>query len=256
MVFTARMKEWTAKILLLGNLVTSVFAATTSSTLHRELTANDLIYFSHEEKIEIVSRKKYMADTVGVPIATEAQHNLNYTDTKGDEETSPTLQKRCASHTVWTLKPVEKFLGWDVLMSNVVSAPPNQSVSIYIDEGYWLGEKLSLSTSSKFNMVKIFMKTTFGVGFDKSWTTTASSRYSFTIPPGKFGAVVSNPLTTRFSGYIDTGCIGNMERSEFVGDSFQSRGHYKLDWVEGVIGLCVGDTYPLQRCMGKGVLIS
>ncbi|POS82188.1 hypothetical protein EPUL_006689, partial [Erysiphe pulchra] len=209
-------------ILLIISIAISVSSAATisphSSQIQREITAEDLIVTGHDGRIEIVSRKEYMAH---VPIATAAQYYNNLT-TMEDKESSPAIEKRCQRRTVFTMNPVETFLNWDVAMSPVVLAPPNNTASVSIDKGYFLGDKLSVSMGTGLGIVKKFLTTTLSIKYDKSWMTDSSIKYSFKIPPGKFGAIVSNPLTTRHSGLVDVGCIGNSERIKFSGDSYQS----------------------------------
>lgn len=244
-------------ILLIISIATSISSAATilsrSSQIQREITAEDLIVTGRDGRTEVISRKEYMAYIKSVPIATATQHYNNFT-TSEDRESSPTIEKRCQRQTVFTLNSVETFLNWDVAMSPVVLAPPDGTASVNIDKGHYIGEKLSVSVGAGVDIVKKFLHSVFSINYDKSWMTDSSIKYSFKIPPGKFGAVVSNPLTTRHSGWVDVGCVGNTERIKFSGDSYQSMVFMQMAWVEGVIGLCIGDTFPLKRCLGNGTL--
>jgi hypothetical protein len=40
----------------------------------------------------------------------------------------------------------------------------------------------------------------------------------------------------------------------YQADSFEEKGFGQMRWVDGVISLCVGDAFPLPRCLGQGTL--
>jgi hypothetical protein len=40
----------------------------------------------------------------------------------------------------------------------------------------------------------------------------------------------------------------------YQADSFEEKSYGDLKWVNGVIGLCTGDEFPLKRCLGEGTL--
>lgn len=95
----------------------------------------------------------------------------------------------------------------------------------------------------------------FGIDYSQSWESEYSAQYTFEIPEGKIGAVVSNPTTTRNTGKVYKGCLGEQYLSStYSGDSYQSRAFGGLSWVDGVISLCTGDNFPLMRCIGEGRL--
>ncbi|KAI0991955.1 hypothetical protein K3495_g16231 [Podosphaera aphanis] len=230
-----------------------------SSNTNHELTADNMILFGINGEVNVVSRAEFEQSTNRAPIATAEQHNAKNPKyaTQGKrevDEATPDVEKRCPKHTVWTLNPAETFYDWDIPMSTVIHAPKNDAALVNVDSGYWVGNSLAVSTSASLDSVKKFLFNNFGLSVTSSWTTTYSTSYGFKIPPGKYGAVVSNPLTTRHSGYMDEGCIGSAKRTEFSSDSFQSKSHGGVSWVQGTIGLCIGDTYPLARCYGNGTL--
>ncbi|RKF64497.1 putative celp0028 effector like protein [Erysiphe neolycopersici] len=245
------------RILLIFSIATSVSSATTihppSSNIQREITAEELILTGPNGRIEVVSRKEFMARNNTVPIATATQHYSNFTSLE-DKESSSAFEKRCQKQTVFTMNPVETFLNWDVPMSPVVLAPPNDTVAVNIDNGFSISEKLTVSGGDKIPIVKDFLLGALSIKYQRSWSTESSVKYFFMLPPGKVGAIVSNPLTIRHSGWMDTGCIGNSKRTQFSGDSYREMVFNQMPWVEGVIGLCIGDTFPLKRCLGNGTL--
>ncbi|TQS34245.1 hypothetical protein Golomagni_05379 [Golovinomyces magnicellulatus] len=250
-----------AKSLLILAVLTISFVANVSSTETNSsssqkqplLSADDLIVFDKKDGVKIVNRKEYMAHTRKIPIATVEQHYNNETRSEDNEIENP-IRKRCVQHQVVTMKPVERFVDWDVLMSGVILAPPNRTASVNVGEGYRMTNKLNVPASISRKFIETFLSKALKVGFDDVWTTTSGTGFAFTIPPGYFGAIVSNPMTTRYSGYLDSGCIGSSERTEFSSDTYTSQDFEGLSWVEGVIGLCVGKTFPLPRCIGDGFL--
>ncbi|CCU77080.1 CELP0028 Effector like protein [Blumeria hordei DH14] len=223
----------------------------------QNLTQDDVIIYGLHNQVKVISRSELQSIMGDIPIATEEQHNKNLTSLVPDfTETEPcrTIAKRCPKETVWSMNPVEVFLNWDVPVSNVVLAPPSNSVSLNINQGFSIGNSIKTSVSTNIKAIKNFLSSSFSVGFSKQWTTAYSAGYRFSIPPGKYGVIVSNPLTTRHSGFMDVGCIGQAERTEFLSDTYQGKDFSDMSWVEGVIGLCVSDSYPVKRCLGSGMI--
>ncbi|TQS36607.1 hypothetical protein Golomagni_02935 [Golovinomyces magnicellulatus] len=238
------------------SLATSCFAAATgsSSDIKRNLNEDDVILFSKDGRFKVVPRSQYDVHFNGVATATPEQHYGNFVNVE-EKPTSQNIVKRhyidksCNEQSVFSVRPSEKYINWDVPMSSVVRAPANSSVSISVSSGYWIGNSLRVSSSKNFDDVKFL-----GVAYDKSWSTTFSAGYSYTIPKGKYGAIVSNPLTTKHSGYVDRGCIGSTTRTEYSFESYNSKEFAQMKWVDGIISLCLGDTYPLPKCMGNGTI--
>jgi hypothetical protein len=143
-----------------------------------------------------------------------------------------------------------------VPMSSVLLAGSSGTTTVAVTEGYSISNSVSVGVSSQLTLVEDFLSTTFSISYTETWTSTYSASYSFQIPAGKYGAVVSNPATTRHSGRVDIGCIADagVETTYFTADSYNSKAYGGLSWVEGTISLCTGDTYPLPRCIGEGTL--
>ncbi|EPQ61701.1 BgtASP-20389 [Blumeria graminis f. sp. tritici] len=242
----------------IGTSITIVIATTLPlSPLERSLTQDDAILFGLNGQVDVVPRTEFVRYAESLPLATEEQHIFNVSTPSLDSaenKPSRTITSRCSKETVWALNPAHTFVGWDVLMSSVVKAPPNNSISINVEEGHWITSKLSASSSTTTKLIEKFLADAFSTSSDGSWSTSYSTTFSFEVPAGKYGAIVSNPLTTVHEGHVDVGCIGQAERTEFVSHTYQSRDYFNLKWVEGVIGLCVGDTLPLARCYGPGSL--
>lgn len=237
---------------LLALIFTTNASAVKNPPASNILTADDVILLNNGQ-VEVVTRSDLVAYTKDIPIASAADRYVNF-QADNTENADHQIEKRCAKETVWKLATPETYLGWDVPMSGVIRAPAHTDASVNIVSGYWIGNSLSVSSSSAFELVEKFLSTTLGISYSKSLTTTYSAGYTFSIPAGKYGAIVTNPLLTRHSGTVDIGCVGNSKRVEFTGESFQSKSYSSMKWVEGIIGLCLGDSYPLQRCLGNGTL--
>ncbi|RKF53255.1 putative celp0028 effector like protein [Erysiphe neolycopersici] len=226
-----------------------------SSNIQHILAADEMIHFNSKGNVEVVKRSEYLKYTGGVPIATPEQRYVNFTiDTEEEAETQHKIEKRCQKQTIFTMKPTQTYVNWDVPMSGIVLAPPDSTASLDINEGFTIENSLVSTQTLASGKIRNFMKHSFGTSFSKSWTTSSSHSYYFTVPPGKFGAIVINPLTTRHSGYVDIGCIGQAKRTEFSGESYRPKSYSDKEWVEGLIGVCVGDTFPLRKCFGEGTL--
>lgn len=148
--------------------------------------------------------------------------------------------------------PQSRFLGWDVLMSSVVRGAPTQ---VTIGTGYEISNSISVGVSTEFQLVKDFLSASMSVNYENSWTSSQTQQFMAEVPAGKFGAFVSNPWTTRASGNVFRGTIGGKgSLTYYQGDSFQEKGYGNMKWVDGVITLCVGNSFPLKRCLGQGTL--
>lgn len=247
--------------ILATSLAKICFAAVagSSSDINRNLNEDDVILFSKDGQFKVVPRSEYDVHFNDIASATPEQHHGNFVNVE-EKPTSQNIVKRqdidksCDKHSVFSVRPTERYINWDVPMSSVVRAPANSSASVSVSSGYWIGNSLRVSSSRNLEDVKLFIVKSLGVAYDKSWTTTFSAGYSYTIPKGRYGAIVSNPLTTKHSGYLDIGCIGRTTRTEYSFESYNSKDFAQMKWVDGVISLCLGDTYPLPKCLGNGTL--
>lgn len=104
-------------------------------------------------------------------------------------------------------------------------------------------------------MVETFLSASVSVDYSTSWGTSQTQQFSAEVPAGKYGAFVTNAWTNRESGNVWQGTVGgDGTLSYYQADSYDSRTYGDLSWVDGVIDLCVRDTFPLQRCLGEGTL--
>ncbi|KAF1357265.1 hypothetical protein EJ07DRAFT_181451 [Lizonia empirigonia] len=145
-----------------------------------------------------------------------------------------------------------RFLGWDVLTSQVVRGAPT---TISIAAGYSISNSISVSESASFTLIKDFLSVSTSTDYSTTWQTTQTQTFSAAVPEGSYGAFVTNAWTNRASGNVWEGTIGGEGTlSYYQADSFENRTYGDMTWVNGVIQLCKGATFPLHRCIGQGTL--
>jgi len=86
-----------------------------------------------------------------------------------------------------------------------------------------------------------------------TWTTTDSETFTFWVPPGAHGLVVSQPYVRRVTGNLVTGCTDSPSYEPFTSDSYSSQTYNSMSWVKGPIILCNSTQYPVPFCNGQGV---
>jgi hypothetical protein len=162
----------------------------------------------------------------------------------------PRLKKRDTTLIIPGMS--NRFLGWDIQMSQVVKGAPT---SISISSGYSISNTISVGASSQLTFIKDFLSVTMHIDYSQSWQSTQSQQFQVSVPEGKYGAFVSNPWTNRASGNIWMGTIGGEgSLTHYQGDSFESKKFDDMKWVDGVISLCTGGSFPLKRCLGEGTM--
>lgn len=237
-------------------LAALVAAATFSSALPSNpipqvLTEKDVIVFGANGRVEVMKRDEYHLLTRDLYSKTPASLT-SFENTTSETIPRKALSKRCKSKEVYTMNPDVSFINWDVPMSPVVKSS-GDSNSVSVTQGFSISN--SITVSSTISAVADFLTASFGISYTETWQTSFAAAFTFQIPNGKFGAVVSNPATTRKTGHVDIGCIGEAtERVEYQADSYTSQSFGGLGWVEGTISLCTGDVYPLKMCIGDGTI--
>ncbi|KAH7408500.1 hypothetical protein DE146DRAFT_646385 [Phaeosphaeria sp. MPI-PUGE-AT-0046c] len=170
----------------------------------------------------------------------------------GNETNTPITRKTKRDTTLIVPGANSRFLGWDVQISQVVKGAPT---SISISSGYSISNTISVGVSSQLSLIKDFLSVSMSIDYSQSWQSTQSQQFQVTVPEGKYGAFVSNPWTNRASGNIWAGTIGGEGTlTYYQGDSFEAKKFDNLEWVDGVISLCTGNVFPLNRCLGGGTL--
>lgn len=132
-------------------------------------------------------------------------------------------------------------------------------VTLAIQSGQMIANSVTTGVSSDVTLIEDFLSLTTSISYQHTTTSTITGTVTMTIPKGKWGAIVSNPLTHRSRGYVFNGEPGNGGTFEYYqADSYEDTsytyGEGKLEWVKGVVTTCLGDGYPLKRCEGEGSL--
>ncbi|KAL5360548.1 hypothetical protein BJX96DRAFT_175402 [Aspergillus floccosus] len=164
-------------------------------------------------------------------------------------------KKRSSAEFIIPL-PDEEFLGWDIAMSTITHAN-EADATVAIAQGQMIANSISVGTTFTAT-VEQFLQVATTINYQWTETSTLTGTVTMTIPKGRWGAIVSNPLTHRKKGYVFSGQPGSGQYEYWQADSFTeetySYGQNSLSWVKGVVTTCLGDTYPLARCNGEGEL--
>ncbi|TGO21069.1 hypothetical protein BPAE_0245g00170 [Botrytis paeoniae] len=245
------------------SLLSSLLLSSTivgAATIPRNLDESKIILFGEDGRTEVMDKAEFWKHHHGSNITQAPGPLVGYNGTSASNRTSghyasSALNKRgCKSATVVRENPDQKFLNWDVPMSSVVKAGET-TATVAVTEGYSIANAIAVTASATFTLIEDFLQATYGITYTETWTSTYTAAYTYTVPAGKYGAVVSNPYTLRKSGYIDIGCVGAAaETDTYQADSYTSQAYGGLSWVSGTISLCTGDTYPLPACTGSGVI--
>ncbi|KAH7076107.1 hypothetical protein FB567DRAFT_535470 [Paraphoma chrysanthemicola] len=170
----------------------------------------------------------------------------------GNDTRAPNNQLNKRATSIIIPNPNSRFLGWDVQMSQVVKGAPT---SISITSGFSITNSISVGTSASLSIVEEFLSVSMSIDYSQSWESSQSQQFTADVPIGKYGAFVSNPWTDRASGNVWTGTIGGEgSLAYYQADSFAPKSFDTMNWVDGVISLCTGDSFPLNRCLGEGTL--
>jgi hypothetical protein len=176
-------------------------------------------------------------------------HLVTYT---GKQAAAPLSKLSKRDDKIILANPNSRFLGWDVQMSQIVKGAPTQ---ISVTSGFTIANAISVGVGVDITFIEKFLSASVSVDYTKTWTSQQSQMFRAEVPEGKYGAFVSNPWTNRASGFVWTGSIGGDGTLEpWQADSFDDKKYDSMEWVDGVISLCVGDEFPLKRCVGEGTL--
>ena len=246
-------KMLTSQLFSVIGLATAVLAA--PSTIH--LRSDDVVLYGNGryqivKRTELEELEAYRKNGTVPPTPGSLMVNL-ITSSGSESETKPNSPiKKRDGVAIFMPAPDSRFLGWDVQMSQVVRGAPT---TISVSSGYDISNSISVGTSASLTLVENFLSTSFSIDYSQSWTSSQSQQFSGAVPAGKYGAFVSNPWTNRKSGKLFEGRIGSEGTlTEYIADSFEDKSFGQMSWVDGVISLCIGDTFPLPRCLGEGTL--
>ncbi|EMD90134.1 hypothetical protein COCC4DRAFT_19184 [Bipolaris maydis ATCC 48331] len=188
------------------------------------------------------------------PVGTPSQFEPNlitYTGAEIAKMRSSSLSKRDTSIVI--PGKTTTFTGWDVQVSQIIQG--GLETKITVAAGYSISNSISVSVGVDATIIEDFLKTSMSV--TKTWETTNSLTQTFytDVPEGKWGAWVFRPLTTRYSGAVWHGKMGDTGSvSTWQADSFSNKSYNGMDWIDGYFAACFQDTFPMPRCQGGGFL--
>ncbi|KAK2053130.1 hypothetical protein LY76DRAFT_525255 [Colletotrichum caudatum] len=220
------------------------FAAAVLAGLLRPqvLAADDVLVLNHDRTSRIMKAAHYEALETAAAAAAPAPL-ANITGAPG------VVRRGCEKSTEVQVLSDDSFLDSDVAMSPLVSSAGGDAI-VSIEDGFQLSENLKFKGQIEFGRKGVSIS--LDKKFDRTWTTTQTNLVRFTLPPNKYGLVVSQPYVRRVQGLVLSGCTDSPTKTPFVADSYDSQAFGSLSWVKGVIRMCSSETYPVPYCNGDG----
>lgn len=243
--------------LLLAANAAFVLAAPAPASKSIHIGEDDVLLYG-DDRVKMMKRSEFDEINAAARNADLDETMPGYLNTElftlsGSELTkySPEGVTKRSGRTLFIPFAPKRFLGWDVIMSTVVKGP----ITISVSSGLFTANSITTSNSASLNIIKDFLTITTSKDYTDTWTTTQTQAFTADIPAGKYGTLVSNAWTNRVSGNMWTGEIGgDGSLVYYQGDSFENKSYSNLNWVNGVVYRCLGDTKPLPRCHGRGTL--
>lgn len=143
------------------------------------------------------------------------------------------------------------FNNWDVAMSPVIGNTGSSAASVSVSSGYSVSDSISVTEGVSATLEAV-LTVSMSLTYSETWTTSETTTFTFNVPSGQYGLVISNPFTHRVAGNVLSGCTDAPTSDAFSTDSFTSATYGSLSWVEGPITLCNSSTYPVPFCVGSG----
>ncbi|GKT42605.1 uncharacterized protein ColSpa_02786 [Colletotrichum spaethianum] len=166
------------------------------------------------------------------------------------------LDKRdCNSNYQTVVDRTERFVDWDVQMSPVVIGAGSKGIDITISKSYSIANTVQVSAGIDLTLIKDRLKSSLGINYSRTWTTTQGYLIRGTVDDGYTGVVITRPWTNRRYGRTFQGCVGSLRQTgTFMADSREEGSYEGVSWVGGAITACIKRqrSIPLTRCNGSG----
>lgn len=193
--------------------------------------------------------------------------------------TSARINKKCEQSTEVQVLEDTNFNDWDVAMSPVIGNTGSTAATVAVAKGYSIADTISVSASVEFPGVPEELKRAVsGLGltlydqiseslgvslegiltasldltYTNTYTTTDTQTFTFNVPNGQYGLVISNPWVHRVSGNVLSGCTDSPTVNTFTSSEYTSQAYGDLEWVKGPIVMCNSSSYPVPYCVGDG----
>ncbi|KAJ4394862.1 hypothetical protein N0V93_004082 [Gnomoniopsis smithogilvyi] len=161
------------------------------------------------------------------------------------------ISKKCEESTEIQVLEDTYFNDWDVAMSPVIGNTGSTIATVAVAKGYSIADAVSVTETVSATLDKVF-SASLALSYTNTYTTTDTQTFSFNVPNGQYGLVVSNPWVHRVSGNVLSGCTDSPTVDEFSSSSYTSQNYGDLEWVKGPIVMCNSSTYPVPYCIGQG----
>ncbi|KAK2040726.1 hypothetical protein LZ31DRAFT_603638 [Colletotrichum somersetense] len=208
----------------------------------RILAADDVIILNHDGTSQIMKSADYEA--LETAAARAPAPLINITSTPG------IVRRHCNQSNEVQVLSDESFLDSDVAISPLVSSAGGDAI-VSIEDGFQLSEHLKFHGQITLGGPKV-VSVSLNKKFDRTWTTTQTNTFRYTLPPNMYGVVVSQPWVRRVQGVLLSGCTDNPTKTPFEAKTYESESYGSLSWVKGVIRMCSSETYPVPYCNGDG----
>lgn len=135
--------------LLVGASLVSAVAMPRAPILPRNLTENDIVLWSADGRMEVMNKSEFAqlsSPSSSVFNITTSQPISVNTSATISNNTARNIEKRCSSHDIYTMYPVQTFLNWDVPMSQVVLSS-GDTTTISVASGYTVSNTINVGYS-------------------------------------------------------------------------------------------------------------
>ncbi|KAI3397661.1 hypothetical protein diail_10532 [Diaporthe ilicicola] len=163
------------------------------------------------------------------------------------------LDKRCDESTEVQVLTDTNFYNWDIAMSPVISNAGSNAATVGVTKGYSVSNSLSVTESNTYTFLPEVLTASLSITVKTEWTTSDTQTFTYWVPAGQAGLVVSNPYVRRVTGNVLTGCNDAPSYDPFTSDSYSSQTYSEMTWVKGPIILCNNTVYPIPYCTGEGI---
>ncbi|KAK2067081.1 hypothetical protein P8C59_000846 [Phyllachora maydis] len=222
-----------------------------SSTVMKEWDLTNM--YLHAEQVE-----KQVAQAMAAAAAAAANasaHDRRRSDTSLGVENSRRHHDHgpggCEASDELQLVTDNTLLDWDKEMSRVISAEGGPS-TITLQSGFSLSDSQTYTAYAEFAPIKALLNLGLATSSTTTWTTINTQTWSFSVPAGQFGIIVSQPIVRRRTGFLLYGCTDDWQRSAFEDNRYFNASAGGFDWPKGTIRLCNSTEYPIPFCRGVG----
>ncbi|KXH31135.1 hypothetical protein CSIM01_13446 [Colletotrichum simmondsii] len=234
-----------------------------TDTLDRNLRNGEIVVFGTGGRTAIITQNTWelLLKVEGIEAETS---NIDHDFLRSGDEfseislnhTDLALGKRdCNSNYQTVVDRTQRFVDWDVQMSPVVIGAGSKGIDITHSKSYSIANSVQVSAGIDLGLIKDRLKTSFGINYSRTWTTTQGYLIRGTVDNGYTGVVITRPWTNRKYGRTFQGCVGSLRQTgTFMADSHEDGSYEGVTWVGGAITACIKrqSSIPLSRCNGSG----